>query len=101
MLTFGEPACVEPVVPQWSVVSPVRMAGFLLMNTVPEPLTHIHMFAPQQTACMPLSMRRIEGMAFTFTLGEPTIDGPSPGCGQPGQPWASPEFLARSARRKA
>src|SRR5215813_7461136 len=101
MLTFGEPACVEPEVPQCIVVSPVRIAGFWLMNTVPEPFTAIHMLGPQQTAWMPTSCRRMLGIAFTFTLGEPTMAGPIAGCGQPGQPWASAEACARSPRRNA
>src|SRR5947209_1733770 len=54
------------------------------------------MFGPQQAACMPRSSFRAAGSPSMVTSGEPTITGPTPGCGHAGHPWASLEIWALS-----
>src|SRR5690348_1727039 len=86
---FGEPSIICPTPPQCVSVSPRRWAGLLLMNTVPDPFAAVHMLGPQQAAWTPLSPTRSAGLLFTLTLGDPCTAGPTHGCGQAGQPWAS------------
>src|SRR4051794_23999155 len=79
----------------------MRCAGLLLIMTVPEPLTAVQVFGPQQTACTPLSPRRSAGFLLMFTFGEPTIAGPTPGCGQARQPCTQAGTFDLSPRRPA
>ena len=88
-----------PTPPQCLVMSPIRWAGIPLMKTVMLPISAFHMFASQQGACIPGSPTRKAGNPFTMTSGDPWIPGPTTGCGQARQPWASALAFARSLTR--
>src|SRR5437899_8097816 len=61
----------------------------------------VKVLGPQQIAWMPRSSWRAAGRSLTNTSGEAATMGPTPGCGQAGQPWASLSTWALSPRRAA
>src|SRR5438105_2982854 len=56
----------------------------------------VKLLGPQQTAWMPMSSLRAAGLLLVKTSGEQSVMGPTAGCGQEGQPWASASTCALS-----
>src|SRR3954466_9929839 len=77
----------------------MRWAALPLMNTVPLPTLAVQVLGPQHAMWIPVSSTRIAGILFTLTSVEPMIAGPTAGCGQAGQPWASAGTLDLSPSR--
>src|SRR5690349_18477711 len=57
------------------------------------------MLVLQQAACMPWSSTRSAGILFTKQSGEPTMAGPTAGCGHAGQPCAQAGMFDLSPSR--
>src|ERR1700682_2286731 len=92
---------IGPEPPQCLVVSFIRANGLPFKYNVGGARLMVKVFGRQQPAWTPRSSCRAAGLPFTVTSGEPVTIGPTPGCGQAGQPCASASTCALSPRRAA
>ena len=89
-----------PIPPQCVTTLWRHAAGLPLMSTLVSPVVITDMFGPQQAEWIPESPTVATGRPASVTPeGFPVMIGPTHGCGQAGQPWASAETRDTSVRR--